>query len=88
MDEDINLLNWSINQNNEKDMIYDKIKSLITIIIVILCLVAFISLIYFALPAKYMNRLQNQTDIFENLLKPKPTKLSKNEANIFNNIFS
>jgi len=89
IDEDIDLLNWSIKQNNEKDAIYNKIKSLLTILIIILSLVSFISLIYIALPKKYLNNLKNQTtDVLDNVLTNKKIKLTKNEVNLFNEIFN
>ena len=89
IDEDIDLLNWSIKQNNEKDAIYNKIKSLLTILIIVLSLVSFISLIYMVLPKRYLNNLKNKSsNVLDNVLTPKKIKPTKNEINLFNEIFN
>jgi len=89
IDEDINLLNWSIKQSNEKDAIYNKIKSLLTILIIVLSLVSFISLIYMVLPKRYLNNLKNKSsNVLDNVLTPKKIKPTKNEVKLFNEIFN
>lgn len=87
IDTDLNIVNWSLKQNSEKDKIYNKIKNLLSIIIIILCIVAFISLVYFAVPSRYIEKL-NKLNGLNNLFGKTKIKITKNEAKRFNSLFN